>query len=102
MNQENGARSDSPGLDLSVFKPRGKRRCVIENEGKRATKKRGWWSDEDEADDEEEEMEMGGLQDAATTKKVPVKDEQSEGRETDWLDFYEMMVFLKGSVPHFK
>jgi hypothetical protein len=47
-------RSDSPGIDLSIFQPRGKRKCVLESEGKRSTKKRGWWSDEDEEIDEED------------------------------------------------
>ncbi|XP_047124990.2 uncharacterized protein LOC100211249 isoform X1 [Hydra vulgaris] len=42
-------RPDSPGLDLSIFQPRGKRKCVIQNEGKRG-KEEEWWS-ADDADD---------------------------------------------------
>ena len=46
-------RSDSPGLDLSVFQPRGKRKCVIQNELKKQ-RTDDWWSDEDEDDEDDE------------------------------------------------
>lgn len=57
---EEKARSDSPGMDLSVFQPRGKRRCVIQNESKKA--KEEWWSDEDE-DEEKHDVDNNGKAD---------------------------------------
>ena len=48
-------RSDSPGLDLSVFQPRGKRKCVIQNELKKQ-RTDNWYSDEEEEEEEEEEV----------------------------------------------
>lgn len=50
-------RSDSPGLDLSVFQPRGKRKCVIRNETRRD--RTDWWNLEvdDEVKDEEDDEE---------------------------------------------
>ena len=48
-------RSDSPGLDLSVFQPRGKRKCVIQNELKKQ-RTDNWYSDEEEDEEEEEEV----------------------------------------------
>lgn len=57
---EEKARSDSPGMDLSVFQPRGKRRCVIQNESKKA--KEEWWSDDDE-DEEKHDVDNNGKAD---------------------------------------
>eukprot|EP00111_Clytia_hemisphaerica_P019533 TCONS_00057580-protein len=40
-------RSDSPGIDLSIFQPRGKRKCVLQNELKKQQND-DWFSDDEE------------------------------------------------------
>ena len=47
-------RDDGPGLDLSIFEPRGKRKCVIELEERKESKK-AWWEGEDEIEKDSDE-----------------------------------------------
>lgn len=90
-------RSDSPGIDLSIFQPRGKRKCVIQNELKKQ-RTEDWWSDDDEEmreemktekpleeeDDEiEEEIPDNDEDDVDDEQEVEIKDEDVMNDDED-------------------